>query len=514
MVYIVNKKGNPLMPTTRYGKVKRLLKSGKAVVINNNPFTIKLKYDTGEIIQPLTLGIDTGREHIGLGVSNAKGDCYYLANVITNNKNVTKNMQERKEHRSSRRRNRRKRKQRQAIKNYTMIQKGNDDVLRSKKTCKSIQISYPGMKESIIHKVIRGKESKFNNRKRQDGWITPSARNLVQIHINLVRMVQQILPITDIIVERVCFDFQKLENQNISTWQYSKGPLYGFKDYKDFINQQQKGKCLLCDNIINHYHHITYRKDKGSDNPKNIAGLCDSCHKLVHNNKEYEDLLLSKKQGLKKQYSISLLNSCMDIIIDELNQILPVTVTTGFDTFQKRKIVNLQKEHAIDAYIISLTNLPKNVKLTKIYTIRHFKKKSNNNINKLNRREYWFNNKLVAINRHKAFNQKEDSLEEYLNSYRETHTKKETNRHFHQLIVRPVKRTYTFHKKGIVPKFKCGDKVIYIKHNKVKGNTKRKVFIVEGVNISAEKLIYQKTKGFKMKFCKILESKSLQYIYT
>ena len=44
MVYIVNKKGNPLMPTTRYGKVKRLLKSGKAVVINNNPFTIKLKY--------------------------------------------------------------------------------------------------------------------------------------------------------------------------------------------------------------------------------------------------------------------------------------------------------------------------------------------------------------------------------------------------------------------------------------------------------------------------------------
>lgn len=35
------------------------------------------------ITQPLTLGIDTGRENIGLGVSNEKGECLYLANVLT-----------------------------------------------------------------------------------------------------------------------------------------------------------------------------------------------------------------------------------------------------------------------------------------------------------------------------------------------------------------------------------------------------------------------------------------------
>lgn len=512
MVYVVNKKGKPLMPTTRYGKVKRLLKSGKAVVINNNPFTIRLKYDTTEITQPLTLGIDTGRENIGLGVSNEKGECLYLANVITNNKNVTQNMQERREHRNSRRRHKRIRKQRKAIKNNTTIQKGNDDILRSKKNCKSIKISYAGMNESITHKAIKGKEAKFNNRKRPEGWITPSARNLIQIHINVVKMVQQILPITNIVVERVCFDFQKLENQNIANWQYSKGPLYGFKDYKDFINQQQKGKCLLCDNGIKHYHHINYRKDQGSDNPKNIAGLCDDCHELVHNNKEYEDILLSKKQGLRKQYSISLLNSCMDIIIDELNQILQTTVTTGFETYQKREELNLPKDHSIDGYVISLKELPKDLELPKTYTIRHFKKKSNNNINKLNRREYYYNNKLVAIGRHKAFNQKEDSLEEYLNLYKITHTQKETDRHFHELVIKPAKRTYTYHKQGIMPKFKCGDKVLYVKYNKIKGNTKRKVFIVEGLDINKERIIYNKTKNSKIKYCKILESKSLQYI--
>lgn len=408
-VYVVNKKGKPLMPTTRYGKVRRLLKSGKAVVINNNPFTIKLKYDTTEITQPLTLGIDTGRENIGLGVSNGK-DCLYLANVITNNKNVTQNMQKRKEYRNSRRHHRRIRKQRKAIKNNTTIKNGNEDILRSKKDCKSKQISYPGMQEKVTHKVIKGKESKFNNRKRPKGWLTPSARNLVQIYINIVKKVQEILPITTITIERVCFDFQKLENQDIENWQYSKGPLYGFKDYKDFINQQQKGKCLLCDNHITRYHHINYRKDNGSDNPKNIAGLCNYCHELVHNNKEYEDILLSKKQGLRKQYQISLLNSCMDVIIDELNKILPVSVTTGFETYQKREKLNIQKDHAIDGYVISLKELPERTELPKTYTIRHFKKKSNNNILKLNRREYYYNGKLMAVGRHKAFNQKEDSL--------------------------------------------------------------------------------------------------------
>ena len=44
LVYVVNKKGKPLMPTIRFDKVKKLLKSGKAVPICNNPFTIRLKY--------------------------------------------------------------------------------------------------------------------------------------------------------------------------------------------------------------------------------------------------------------------------------------------------------------------------------------------------------------------------------------------------------------------------------------------------------------------------------------
>ena len=46
MIYIISKKGIPLMPTRRYGHIRKLLKQNKAVVINNNPFTVRLKYDT------------------------------------------------------------------------------------------------------------------------------------------------------------------------------------------------------------------------------------------------------------------------------------------------------------------------------------------------------------------------------------------------------------------------------------------------------------------------------------
>jgi hypothetical protein len=51
MVYVLNINGEPLMPTERHGKVKHLLKTGKAVVVKRSPFTIKLTYEVKNYIQ-------------------------------------------------------------------------------------------------------------------------------------------------------------------------------------------------------------------------------------------------------------------------------------------------------------------------------------------------------------------------------------------------------------------------------------------------------------------------------
>ena len=516
MVYVLSKNGKPLMPTNRYGHIRWLIKNNKAIPICNNPFTIRLKYDTPDVVQPLTMGIDVGRENIGLGVSDNNGNCLFLANVETKNKQVTKNMSDRKVHRQERRRNKRKRKQRKALRLNQTIKNGKDTILRNKKVCKEVSISYPGMEDSIQHKVIKGKEAKFNNRVRKDGWLTPSARNLVEIHVNLVKKISTFLPITNLVVENNIFDFQKLENSDIRNWEYGKGILYGFKDYKDYIIKQQGNKCLLCNNKIEHYHHIYYKSNNGSNTTNNFVGLCEDCHILVHNNSSYEEELLDRKQGLKKKYEIGLLNSCMPNIIDNLSVLLPTKVCFGIDTKNIRNKFNLEKDHNIDGFAISLfgkeidsINLKSN-----IYTIRHFKKKSNGIIQKVGSRKYYLDGKLVATNRHKAFNQKEDSLEEFINSFSKENSQLEVDRLFHSLEIRPAQRVYTYHKTNFVSPFKCGDLVHFNKVDK-KGNVLNKVFPCQSVkfrNRGNHTLLDTDGKEYNLKYCSLIVSKSLVFV--
>lgn len=521
-VYVVNRKGKPLDPTFRYGHVRKLMKAGKAVPISNEPFTIRLKYDTPDIVMGLYGGLDTGRENIGLAASDDKGKGVYLSDVRTNNKSVKSNMTDRAGFRRSRRRHDRQSKQRKANHDGTVIKNGDDDTVRTKHDCKSVKIAYPGADNPVTHKVIRGKEGKFNNRKRPEGWITPSARQLVQVTMNSVRRMTEIMPIKELHVERVSFDFQKLENENIKAWEYGKGPLYGFKNYKEYIYAEQHGKCLLCGAPIKEYHHISPQKDNKYDHVSNIAGLCKHCHDNYHQDEETQALLKEKKAGTVQEYLVGLLNSVMPVLIEELDKFctqnsINLVVTEGKDTAATREKYGLEKDHCIDAYAISLsgrgdvtdTSVPDTV-----YMQRRFKKKSKNIISKLNKREYWHDGKCVAVGRHKAEDQTQDSLEEYMTKFAETHTKLECDRHFHELETRPAKRTYTFRKKRLKLVARPGDKVSYTKKNKTYGNTKHKIVIAESVRHDDEggHVEYANGKSFKSIYCKPIGSGCVQYI--
>lgn len=72
MVYVQDIDGKPMMPTTRHGKVRRLLKANKATVVNLCPFTIQLTYKSTDHKQPVTLGIDAGAKHIGFSATNGE----------------------------------------------------------------------------------------------------------------------------------------------------------------------------------------------------------------------------------------------------------------------------------------------------------------------------------------------------------------------------------------------------------------------------------------------------------
>ena len=53
LTYVLNSNGQPLMPTSRSGKVRRLLKDKKAKAVKRCPFTIQLLYEAENNVQPV-----------------------------------------------------------------------------------------------------------------------------------------------------------------------------------------------------------------------------------------------------------------------------------------------------------------------------------------------------------------------------------------------------------------------------------------------------------------------------
>ena len=69
-VFVKNVRGEPLMPC-RNRKARLLLKQGKAKIVKYTPFTIQLLYATGETVQPVTIGVDSGAKYIGIAITTA-----------------------------------------------------------------------------------------------------------------------------------------------------------------------------------------------------------------------------------------------------------------------------------------------------------------------------------------------------------------------------------------------------------------------------------------------------------
>ena len=53
-----------------------MLRQGRVKVVNREPFTIRLLYETTEHTQPVTLGVDAGSKNIGLSATTEKEEVY------------------------------------------------------------------------------------------------------------------------------------------------------------------------------------------------------------------------------------------------------------------------------------------------------------------------------------------------------------------------------------------------------------------------------------------------------
>ena len=405
MVFILNNENEPLMPSKRIKHAHKLVKEGFAEIISRTPFIIKLKYKTLNITQPLSLGIDPGRTNIGLTVISDKG-VIFMAKIETRNKDIPRLMAKRKAHRQASRRGERLRRKRRAEKNNTTMSGWGWR-----------ELFLPHFKESLIIKDITNSLCRFLNRKRDDKWLTPTANQLVETHINAVKKLQSFMPIADCTLEINKFAFMKLEDGTVCGTDFQNGRLKNYTSVDDYIWHRQNGKCYCCQKPIEHYHHIKPRNEGGSDNADNKVGVCENCHGKIHLGK----IKLSLK-GLQKKYNaLSILNIAIPFISEKLSEMFGDNFyqTTGYETSLLRRKLNLPKtkdSHDIDALCIAINGTKANIDVNNLphsYLIKQFRRHDRALINNQKERTYYLDGKVVAKNRHKRFEQEGDSLEEF-----------------------------------------------------------------------------------------------------
>lgn len=304
MVYVQDIDGKPMMPTTRHGKVRRLLKDNKAVVVNTCPFTIKLTYKTSDYKQEIVLGVDAGTKHVGLSATTKSKELYSGEVILRND--VVELLSTRRELRRTRR-NR-----------------------------------------------LRYRKPRFDNRvkNKYHGWVAPSVRHRIDAHIRVIDNVCSILPISRIIIEVAQFDTQKINNPNISGNEYQKGDQLGFWNVREYVLARDGHKCQHCkgkskDHILN-VHHIESRKT-GGDSPSNLITLCETCHKEYH--KGNIDLKVKRGKSLRDAAVMGIMKWKL---YDELKSKYDnVSMTFGYITKYNRIKYGIEKSHTSDAFVIS-----------------------------------------------------------------------------------------------------------------------------------------------------------------
>lgn len=302
VVYVLNKDGLPLMPTHKLGKVRHLLKDGKAKVVKRSPFTIQLNYDCGNHTQSITLGVDAGSKHIGLSASTKKQELYCSDVELRND--VVDLLSIRRENRRTRRNH------------------------------------------------LRYRQPRFDNRKKEDSWLAPSIRQKIDSHLKVIEEVHKILPITNIIVEAASFDIQKIKNPDIEGIEYQNGEQLNSYNIREYALFRDNHTCQCCkgkskDRVLE-VHHIESRKT-GGNAPNNLITLCKTCHNKYHNG----EIILKQKRGAKYD-DASFMGIMRWDLYNKLKETYPnVSLTYGYITKNNRIKHNISKEHYNDAYCIS-----------------------------------------------------------------------------------------------------------------------------------------------------------------
>ncbi|MEH1852669.1 MAG: RNA-guided endonuclease IscB [Nostoc sp.] len=197
-VFVIDQNKQPLNPIAPK-RARELLTKQKAAVFRMYPFCIILKHPV-ENPQPLSLTIklDPGSKFTGIAILD-DDKVVWAAELEHRGWQIKDSLQSRRSLRASR---------------------------RSRKT--------------------RYRQPRFDNRKRKEGWLAPSLMHRVLTIETWVKRLCRYAPITQIAMELVKFDTQKMHNPEVDGVEYQQGELAGY-ECREYLLEKWGRKCAYCD---------------------------------------------------------------------------------------------------------------------------------------------------------------------------------------------------------------------------------------------------------------------------
>ncbi len=301
-VFVLNRHGTPLMPTTPR-KARKLLKARKATIYRHEPFAIQLVTGSSGYKQQINLGIDLGYTTIGFAAITEREE------LFTGELRLLEGMSERITARRLYRTQRRQRK--------------------------------------------RHRPPRWRNRRRQESWLAPSIQHKLDTHSHWIELFQSLLPIPQTTIEVANFDIQKIKDPEIEGQEYQHGEQTGFWNLREYILHRDNHECQNpdCTNKnkqkLLEVHHLGFWQGDRGDRPSNLITLCIKCH-TPKNHKEMGFLYTwqPKLKAFKPE-------TFMSIVRWRLVNALECHHTYGYLTKMNRHKLDLCKSHSNDAFVIA-----------------------------------------------------------------------------------------------------------------------------------------------------------------
>lgn len=299
-VYVRNQDSTPLMPCTP-AKARKLLRAGRARVVERCPFTIQLQWQCEGHVQEVILGIDKG-SHV-TGICCVGNSAMLLAAEIRHRLDVKEKIDARRMHRRSRRK----------------------------------------------RKWYR--PARFNNRasSKRSGRLPPSIKTNVEEVIRVVRQLS--LPISSIVIEDVQVDIARLNNPDLKGSQY-QDPTRLDENVRMACLMRDGYQCQQCGKkgVRLEAHHILFREHGGKDTLSNLLTLCEACHHKLHEGK-----LAFKVIGVSGHLDVIAQRTMQgkSSLYATLGRQAPLSTVFGYETAAYRKHLGLPKTHIMDALCVA-----------------------------------------------------------------------------------------------------------------------------------------------------------------